>query len=285
MNNPKTIIFFGAHPDDESFGPGGTLARYALAGAKVYYACATRGEAGTVDDKYLRGRTVSEVRTAELSDAARALGLAGVVYLGYRDSGMIGAVDNEHPEALMSVPVEEIASRMVKVMRELKPDVVITHDAGGCYGHPDHIAVHRAVVLAFRSSPDAVCYPEAGTAYHAAKLYFAVRPPGFMKLAVWIMPIFGRDPRRFGRNGDIDLTKLTVVNYPVNAVVRLNRRAVEKRNEAAACHASQGGGRSRLASFKLLGLLERIKGPRDCFMRAYPLPDKKREKDLLAGLT
>jgi len=280
----KTIIFFGAHPDDESFGLGGTLARYALAGVKVYYACATRGEAGTVDNKYLQGRVAYEVRLAEMACAADALSLAGVVYLGYRDSGMRGAAENEHPEALMRAPMEEVAKRMVKVMRELKPDVVITHDAGGGYGHPDHIAVHQAVVRAFELAPNPQCYPEAGPPFQAAKLYFSVRPVGFMKLAVRLMPLFGQDPRRFGRNKDIDLTQIMSAEYPVNAVVRFDRVAMKKRDEASACHASQGGGRSRSGIFRLFGFFENLRGPRDYFMRAYPPPGKKREKDLLEGL-
>ncbi|MCL2149841.1 MAG: PIG-L family deacetylase [Dehalococcoidia bacterium] len=284
MLSVKTIIFFGAHPDDESFGLGGTLARYALAGVKVYYACATRGEAGTVDNKYLQGRVAYEVRLAEMACAADALSLAGVVYLGYRDSGMRGAAENEHPEALMRAPMEEVAKRMVKVMRELKPDVVITHDAGGGYGHPDHIAVHQAVVRAFELAPNPQCYPEAGPPFQAAKLYFSVRPVGFMKLAVRLMPLFGQDPRRFGRNKDIDLTQIMSAEYPVNAVVRFDRVAMKKRDEASACHASQGGGRSRSGIFRLFGFFENLRGPRDYFMRAYPPPGKKREKDLLEGL-
>jgi len=261
------------------------LAHYAVTGARVYYVCATRGEAGTIDEKYLAGRMVSEVRTAEMANAARALGLAGVVYLGYRDSGMAGSVDNEHPEALVTAPIEEVSGRLVRVLRELKPDVVITHDAGGGYGHPDHIAVHRAVVRAFDATPDQGCYPEAGPAFRVAKLYFVVRSPGLMKLAVRLMPLFGQNPRRFGRNKDIDLTQFAMVSYPVNATVRLSRQVLKRRNTAAACHASQGGGRSRSMAFKILGFLGRLRGARDYFMRAYPPPGKKKEKDLLEGLS
>jgi len=280
----KTIMFFGAHPDDESFGPGGTLAQYALAGARVYCVCATRGEAGTVDEKYLRGRSVSEVRSAEMACAARALGLTDVVYLGYRDSGMIGAAENSHPEALMTIPMEEIAGRMVNVIRELKPDIIITHDAGGGYGHPDHIAVHRAVVNAFHAASDQTRYHETGPAFQAAKLYFSVRSPGFMKLAVRVMPFFGLNPKRYGRNKDIDLTKVAAIDYPVSAVVRLNRRAIGMRNNASVCHASQGGGRRKPAAIKVLEFLGSLFGSRDYFIRAYPPPGEKREKDLLDGL-
>jgi len=260
------------------------LARHALAGAKVYYVCATRGEAGTVDDEYLQGRTVHEVRMAEMACAARALGLAGVVYLGYRDSGMIGSAENGHPEALMTIPTEEVAGRIVKIIRELRPDVVITHDAGGGYGHPDHVAVHRATVKAFYAAPDPAHYPEAGLAFQPAKLYFSVRPQGAMKWAVRLMPLFGQNPRRYGRNKDIDLTRFISVDYSVNAVVRLDRRAVKRRSEASACHASQGGGRSRSVIFRIVGFLGNLCRPHDYFIRAYPPSGKKREKDLLDGL-
>ena len=284
VNNLKAIIFFGAHPDDESFGPGGTLAHYALSGAKVYYVCATRGEAGTIDDDYLQGRTVEEVRMAEMAEAARALGLAGVIYLGYRDSGMMGAEDNKHPRALTAASVDEVAGKMVKIIRELKPEVIITHDAGGGYGHHDHIAVHKAAVKAFYDAADPALHPEAGVAFRAAKLYFSVRPSGVTKLMIRLMPLFGQDPKRFGRNKDIDLTKLMAAEHSVHAVVRLGRRALKRRSEASSCHASQGGGKQRSAALRMLGFLEKIRGPRDYFTRAYPPPGTKREKDLLDGL-
>ena len=91
MNKDRTLVFFGAHPDDETFGMGATLAWYAASGVKVYCVCATRGEAGTVDPEYMPGyATIGDVRWAELKCAAQVLGLIDVIYLGYRDSGMRG---------------------------------------------------------------------------------------------------------------------------------------------------------------------------------------------------
>src|ERR1035437_9691574 len=101
MSKRKAMVFFGAHPDDESFGPGATLAQYAAAGVDVYYVCSTGGEAGTVDPKHLKeNQTVEHLRAEELKCASDALGLAGVFYLGYRDSGMFGSPDNKHPDSL-----------------------------------------------------------------------------------------------------------------------------------------------------------------------------------------
>ncbi len=118
----RTLVFFGAHPDDETFGPGATLAHYAAAGVRVYYSCATRGEAGSTDPEMLKGyASMGDLRWHELECAARELGLAGVTHLGYRDSGMSGTPENTHPNALAAAPIEQVTGRMVKVVRELNP--------------------------------------------------------------------------------------------------------------------------------------------------------------------
>ena len=286
INKQKTMIFFGAHPDDESFGMGATLAQYVTAGVKVYYVCSTGGEAGTVDPEYMLGYiSVADLRSAEMKCAAQALGLAGVIHLGYRDSGMQDSADNKHPDSLAMASFDEVVSFMARIIRELKPDVVITHDAGGGYGHPDHIATHNAVVKAFYAAADPAQYPFAGPAFQSSKLYFLVRPHGFMKMMVKLMPLFGQDPHHAGRNKDIDMTRMLDTNYPVNAVVRLNKRSIQIRNEAAACHASQGGGRPRRGSFRIFQVIEKLRGQRDYFMRDFPPPtNQQREKDLFEGI-
>jgi len=286
MKQQKTMIFFGAHPDDETFGMGSTLAQYVNVGVRVYYVCATRGEAGTVEPEFMQGfASIADLRSNEMKCAAQILGLAGVIYLGYRDSGMSGSPDNKNPEALAMAPVAEVASLIVKIIRELKPDVVITHDAGGGYVHPDHIAVHNATLKAFYAAGDPQQYPAAGEAFQPSKLYFGVRPHGFMKIMVKIMPLFGLNPHQFGRNKDIDLTRMINVNYPVNAEIRLNRQSVEIRDKAAACHASQGGGRFRPGPFILLRIVENLRGQRDYFTRDYPpSTGRRREKDLFEGI-
>ncbi len=286
MNKQKTLVFFGAHPDDESFGPGSTLAKYAFSGAKVYCVCSTGGEAGTVAPEFMKGYgSIAELRAAELKCASEALGLTGLIYLGYRDSGMRGSDDNKRPDCLAMAPLEEVTGRIVKVMRDIRPDVVITHDPSADYGHPDHIATHNATVKAFHAAGDAGQYPEAGPPFQPSKLYFGVRPHGTMKVMVKLMPLLGQDPHHFGRNKDIDLTRMVDVEYPINAVIKLTKREVAIRNKAAACHASQGGGRFRRGPFMLMRIVERFRGPRDYFMLAYPLPTRRRpEKDLLEGV-
>jgi N-acetyl-1-D-myo-inositol-2-amino-2-deoxy-alpha-D-glucopyranoside deacetylase len=286
MTKQKTLIFFGAHPDDETFGMGTTLAQYIISGVKVFYVCGTRGEVGTVEPEYMKGYTsIADLRTAEMKCAADVLGLSAVIYLGYRDSGMPDSPDNKHPNALTIAPIYEVTGKIVKIIRELKPDVVITHDAGGGYGHPDHIAVHNATVKAFYAANDPKQYPEAGLPFQPSKLYFGIRPRGFMKMIVRLMPLFGKNPHRFGRNKDIDLTRMIGEEYSINAVIRLTKQAVKIRDEARACHASQGGGQPQRGPFQILRIFEKFYGPRDYFMRDYPPPTKRREKDLFEGVS
>jgi len=263
----KSILAILAHPDDESFGLGGTLALYAQRGYDTYLVCATRGEAGTVDEEHLHGfKNIADMRTAELDCAAGHLGLKDVFYLGYRDSGMPGSDDNKHPDAQINQPVEEVAGRVVKYIRDLKPDVVLTFDPIGGYKHPDHIHIHKATVLAFEKSGDVSFHPEAGSPFKPRALYYQVFPRWFLKVMTRIMPIFGKDPSKWGRNGDINLKELAEVDFPVH--VRLDIREVaEIKREAGACHASQGGVGMRRG---LMGFVTKVFGEHEDYMRAYP---------------
>jgi len=277
----KTLLAVLAHPDDESFGLGGTLALYARRGCDTYLVCATRGEVGDVDD--LGGHaSIAELRESELRCAAEHLGLKGVFFLGYRDSGMPGSADNKHPEAQVAHLVEEVAGRVVKYIRELKPDIVLTFDPIGGYKHPDHIHIHQATALAFEKADDASFHPEAGSPFKPRALYFQVFPRGFLKWATRLMPLFGKDPAKFGRNGDINLKELAEVDFPVH--VRLDIREVaEIKREAGACHASQGGVGMRRG---LMGFVTKVFGEHEDYMRAYPPVDGdlKRLGDLFDGI-
>ncbi|MFC1956007.1 PIG-L deacetylase family protein [Chloroflexota bacterium] len=284
MNSKRTLCFFGAHPDDETFGLGNTLAYYAAAGANVYYVCATRGEAGMNNLNQLRGfASLAELRLDELNCAAKMLGLADVIHLGYRDSGMFGTDDNKHPQALMVAPVDEVSKCIVEVIRSLKPHVIITHDPIGGYRHPDHIAIHNATVKAFEIAADPSKYPEAGSAFQPQKLYFHVLSRKLLKVVVKLMPLFGQDPHHFGQNKDVDLASLAEVDFPIHAVICPTKAAVRARNEAMLCYASQR--RSGPPQRNLLFLLRRFLGQRDSFMRAYPLAKKNREHDLFENVS
>lgn len=274
----------GAHPDDESFGVGGTLAQYAAAGFKVSYICGTRGEVGEVTPEAMKGyASIAELRSHELKCAAEILGLTDVIYLGYRDSGMAGSADNKQPQALAAAPLEEVAGRIVAILRRLKPEVVVTFDPIGGYHHPDHVAMHNATVLSFHAAGDDQKYPEAGPAFRPQKLYFHVFPHRFLKVMVKVMTFFGRDPHHFGRNRDIDLTEFLEQDFPVHAIIHLKKQSVQTRDQAAACHASQLSGGSPGGG--IFGIISKLFGQRDSFMRAYP-PVKGRlhEHDLFEGV-
>ena len=283
MNGGKRVLLAVlAHPDDESFGMGGTLALYARQGVEVHLVCATRGEAGDVDEEYLQGfASIAERRVSELRCAAGLLGLSGVHYLDYRDSGMAGSPDNQHPQALAAAPIQEVAEKIAVWIRRLQPQVVVTFDPIGGYRHPDHIAVHQATVKAFTmaAEPDRSA---GGLAPHQSqKLYFHTIPRGLFRWGARLLPLFGRDPRHWGRNGDIDLVSLAADEFPVEARIDI-RSVLEIKTEASACHASQGGPMMRRG---FLGWIMRLGSGYENFMRSTPPPvPGKIEKDLFEDI-
>jgi N-acetyl-1-D-myo-inositol-2-amino-2-deoxy-alpha-D-glucopyranoside deacetylase len=281
-SSPRVLLAVTAHPDDESFGMGGTLALYARRGVAVHLICATRGEVGSASEEHMRGfQSVAEMREAELNCAAKTLGLAGVHLLNYRDSGMANTPDNTHPRALAAQPINMIAEEIIEIIRLLKPQVMVTFDPIGGYHHPDHIAIHRATVEAFFAAAD----PTRGkrSTWQPQKLYFHTMPHGFLRAAVKILPLFGKDPRKFGENGDIDLTAIAATRFPTHAAID-TRNVRRIQDAAAACHASQGG---REMSNGLRAWLSRLFSGRDTFMRDHPKPlaGEAIEKDLFAGLS
>jgi N-acetyl-1-D-myo-inositol-2-amino-2-deoxy-alpha-D-glucopyranoside deacetylase len=281
--NSKTLVFIGAHPDDETFAVGGTLAQYAASGVRTYYVCATRGEAGVAPSKMKGFDSAGDMRWAELECAIAVLGLAGVVHLGYRDSGMQGWEDNHHPEAFIMAPVAEAAGRIVKIIRDLKPQVVVTHDPIGGYRHPDHIAAHDATTKAFFAAGDPAQYPEAGPAFQPQKLYYHIFSRGWLKTVVKLLPLIGQDPHKFGRNKDIDLAGLVAVDFPEQAVIRLTEQSISTREKARACHVSQIG--DRAPQSLLWRIANKLGSQHDSYMRAYPARDRKyKEYDLFEGV-
>jgi LmbE family N-acetylglucosaminyl deacetylase len=182
----RTLLAVFAHPDDESFGIGGTLARYAAEGVRVVLACATMGEAGKVHDPSLGTREqLAEIRERELCCACDVLGISELHLLGYRDSGMAGSPDNDDPRALVQADPAEVVGKIVRVIRQVRPQVVITFEEGGGYGHPDHIAIHHHTLAAFQAAGDPGRYPEhlvMGLEPHLSqRLYFTALPRRFFR--------------------------------------------------------------------------------------------------------
>jgi N-acetyl-1-D-myo-inositol-2-amino-2-deoxy-alpha-D-glucopyranoside deacetylase len=278
-----TLLSVLAHPDDETFGTGGTLALYSKRGAAVHLVCATRGEVGDVPPEMMAGfSSVAELRESELRCAAGHLGLKEVYFLEYRDSGMPGSPDNLHPNALAAQPVEEVAAKVVSYIRKLKPQVVITFDPIGGYHHPDHIAIHKATVLAFKLAADpAYEDSEHLPAFQADRLFFQTISHTFMKVAVVMSRLAGRDPSKFGRNGDIDLAAIAKEDFPIHARIDYHS-VVEQRTAASYCHASQGGKEMATGIQKIL---QRLFQADELFMQAYPSPAPKQAvRDLFSGV-
>lgn len=220
----RRLLIIYAHPDDESFGNAGTIARYTASGVGVHYACATRGECGMVSEEHLRDHAdIAALRTAELDCAAQALGLAAVHHLGYRDSGMPGTADNEHPSALVQAPRERVTGQLVALIRTLRPQVVLTFNPYGGYGHPDHIAIHHATMEAFSKAADATQYPEQlgedTSPWSPSKLYYSTFGTTFLRVGITVMRLMRRDPRRFGENKDIDMVRAASEVTPITTAI------------------------------------------------------------------
>nr|WP_274387855.1 PIG-L family deacetylase [Salsipaludibacter albus] len=143
------------HPDDESIAVGGSLVRYGRAGTSTHVVTCTGGEAGdNLAGIDLGDRPMDEVRRDEMAAAVEVLGLASHTWLGYRDSGMVGTPENDHPDAFTNADLDEAATRLAEVVRRLRPDVVVSDDERGTYGHPDHVMSHRVTGRAVELAAD-----------------------------------------------------------------------------------------------------------------------------------
>jgi N-acetyl-1-D-myo-inositol-2-amino-2-deoxy-alpha-D-glucopyranoside deacetylase len=172
------LLCVHAHPDDETIATGGVLAQAAALGRPVAVVTCTGGELGEVFGEGLDpeevGPRLPEVRLAELTRALDILGAGPPRLLGYRDSGMLGTPGNADPRSFWQAPFDEAVGRLVAHVRSLRPDVVVTYDAFGGYGHPDHIQSHRVTTVAVEAAAVPVLYPEAGPAWQVSKLYQSV---------------------------------------------------------------------------------------------------------------
>jgi N-acetyl-1-D-myo-inositol-2-amino-2-deoxy-alpha-D-glucopyranoside deacetylase len=154
----RRILFTHAHPDDETISTGSTMARYAAAGDHVTLVTCTLGEEGEVHVPALAALAAAEgdqlggYRLVELERSCAALGVTDHRILGgagrYRDSGMMGVDSNKHARAFWNADLDEAAGYLLEIIRELRPQVVVTYDANGGYGHPDHIQSHRVTMRA-----------------------------------------------------------------------------------------------------------------------------------------
>jgi LmbE family N-acetylglucosaminyl deacetylase len=265
---------------------GGTIAYYVQRGVDVSLICATNGDVGTVDPQYMKGySTIGELRLDELRCAAETLGIREVVTYGYRDSGMMGTPDNDNPDCLWQADEDVVTGRIVYDIRRIRPQVVVTFDPWGGYGHPDHIYMHRATTRAFHAAGDPTQFPtDELEPYRPLKLYYNTFPRAILRSRVWMARLHGEDPRRMGRNHDIDMVEILSRQLPVHA--RINVGAYQNAwDDASGCHASQMNPRESTSG--LLDRLIRMFYHDQYFTRAYPKPngEKRRETDLFQGIS
>ena len=165
LSNLNVLAVF-AHPDDEGFGCGGVLAMLVSRGASVTLVCATNGDVGEISDPSLATpETLAGVRQEELRRAMNVTGVQDIRFLGYRDSGMAGTEENNHPNSLYQAEPGTVVERLVEIFRSVSPDIVFTHDPSGGYGHPDHVTVYQRTTSAFSEVLGSAA-PKAPLLYH-----------------------------------------------------------------------------------------------------------------------
>ena len=221
-----TLLLVHAHPDDEAISTGGVMMKAKAHGHRVVLATATRGEVGEIynmDETASRPK-LGEIRTEELKAASEILGVDRVEFLGYRDSGMVDTADNKDPRSFHQAPLEEAAAKLAVLIRDERPDVVVTYAEDGVYGHPDHIKAHFVTNAALDLLEREGWSPK--------KLYYTAIPRSLMEAFMSQMPEDAQraqnsNMRIAGTPDELVTTKVDVHDY------------VEQKREAFAAHVSQ----------------------------------------------
>ena len=194
LDHPRRLMLVHAHPDDETIGTGATMATYAAAHALVTLITCTLGEEGEILLPGLehlaadRDDGLGQHRVGELAAACEALGVKDHRFLGgpgrWRDSGMMGTPANDRPECFWQADLDEAVRELVAIVREVRPQVIVTYDEHGGYGHPDHIQAHRVATAAFDRAGDPAYAPGLGEPWQASKLYHSVLPISVLQAGI-----------------------------------------------------------------------------------------------------
>lgn len=203
----RRLLLVHAHPDDESINNGATMAKYAAEGALVTLVTCTLGEEGEVIPPGLahlaadRDNTLGAHRMGELAAAMKELGVTDHRFLGgpgqYRDSGMMGAPQNADPASFWQADLDEAAASLVEVIREVRPQVLVTYDPDGGYGHPDHIKAHRVAMRAAELAAEPAFRRDLGDPYGIAKIYWNCVPMSVVEAGFARLRAAGRDKELF----------------------------------------------------------------------------------------
>ncbi|MVU77360.1 GlcNAc-PI de-N-acetylase [Nocardia sp. ET3-3] len=269
MTDQLTIMAVHAHPDDEVLSTGGVFARYAAEGIRTVLVTCTNGEQGDAPGGVKPGEpghdpsAVRAQRLSELRESARLLGIEQVELLGYRDSGMDGWDGNRDPEAFWNIPVERSAARLEDLMRHYRPQVVVTYDENGQYGHPDHIQANRITLAAAAATgiPDKLYYT-AIPRESSQEMFKTLRAQGMLDFD---------PPADFGIPMDRITTVVDVAPY------------AQQKIKALEAHASQS---DSVPFLNMPAELQQLMFSSESFLRhanrVTAAPD--RETDLFAGL-
>jgi len=289
VGDQRRLLLVHAHPDDESIETGATMAAYAARGASVTLVTCTLGELGEVIPPglaHLAGGPLGEYRIGELAAACAALGVADHRFLGgpgrWRDSGMMGQPDNSDPRCFWQAGLAEAAALLAAVIREVRPQVLVTYDANGYYGHPDHIQAHRVSRAAVRLAAGPAG-PAASTPWQVAKFYATAMPRSVLARLIDLGP--GR-PERFRQVRSVSELPFGVADSQVTTEIDGTAQVAAK-TAALRAHATQiavDGGCYALAD----GVGQRITGREYYTLLAGPRGTGAGphgwERDLFAGL-
>ncbi len=271
MKQP-TLLCVVAHPDDETFGAAGILIHAIAAGMKAVTICATRGEAGEIMERSnATPETLAAVRELEYRRAGQIMGVSESILLDYRDSGMPGTPENEDSAAFINQSREQVIDDIARVMDSVRPEIVLTAEPGGGYGHPDHIFASQCAIAAFERARE----NESNSGWAPQKLYYFTFPRSQMRKFFDEMkrsdPESGLaqlDPDEFG-TPDEEITLTLDVSPHIDQI-----------QEAFAAHLSQLSPLERVSdelSNEFIGQASLV--------RVFPEPDASSfEQDILDGL-
>jgi N-acetyl-1-D-myo-inositol-2-amino-2-deoxy-alpha-D-glucopyranoside deacetylase len=243
LDSRRRLLLVHAHPDDESIGNGATMAKYAAEGVHVTLVTATLGEEGEVlvpDLAHLAADVedgLGQHRIGELATAMEALGVRDHRYLGgpgrYRDSGMMGLPTNERPESFWQADVDEAAGLLVEVIRETRPQVLVTYDENGGYGHPDHIQAHRVAMRGVELAADPSAGP--GEPWEVAKIYWNAIPESRLRAGIRALRDVGDTTSFEGMDPDGEMPMATpdeLVTTAVDAIDHVGAKLAAMRAHA-----------------------------------------------------
>jgi LmbE family N-acetylglucosaminyl deacetylase len=276
----KRLFAIFAHPDDEG-AIAGTLAHYSQSGVHVALACTTRGESGEISDPALAtSENLGSVREEELRCAGQIIGVSELHFLGYCDSGMKGSTDNARPTAFIQADPDEVRYKLVKLIRRIKPHIVITFEPHGWYGHPDHIVAGRLATEAFHLAYNAGAFPSAGDLWQPQRLYHALLDLNQFGV------IFDYARRQGLDTSDFDALREEIARIelpPVSHKLDVDEY-YEIREKATRCHRTQYGQDNLL--LQVPAHIRRTAGRHEIFSQIYPVIKSHlpQSDDLFAGI-